>query len=226
MRAQHLRTYLLLLLLFFVIFTISTVDAYEGYWIATGQDYIGYFEPLLGNSQWTFNASRGPTERWGINFTISGFGLHPTTLLVCDEVDYNQWLDTGSSSHCQYTTVVNYSLHTIVDLPHQSQWYFVLNNTGSLTLYFTLRLTRYQWSTNVPTTPTNPVESLSSLFVYILVIGVIVLIVIPCVCNVSCLGFSRRRSKKQVHTKEVHHQTTILVVTPEQLETFNDDEEH
>ena len=224
MRAQHLHTYLSFVLLLFTIFTLSTVEAFEGYWIATGQDYIGYFEPLPGNSQWTFNASRGPTERWGINFTISGFGLHPTTLLVCDQLQYNHWLDTGTSSHCHYSTTVNYSLHIIVDLPQQSQWYLVVNNTGPIFLFFSLRLTRYQWTNDLPSTPTNPVESLSNLFVDILVIGVIVLIVIPCICRVNCLSFSRRRSKKQVQSKKVNHQTTILVVTPKQLETFKDDE--
>lgn len=54
------------------------------YWHRMDTDIESYFQELPGNSQVVYNVSRGSHALWAINFTVSGFGYCPTTLLVCD----------------------------------------------------------------------------------------------------------------------------------------------
>ncbi len=137
---------------------------------------------------------------------------------------YHQMIQTGSMDQCHFVSSINHSLHTTVDLPHKSQWYLLINNTGPVTLYFTIRLTYYYWAMD-PSTPSSPLESISRLFIFFVIILLLILIVIPCFCRFSCLGFFRRRTKKHSQNKEVQIQTTIVIMTQEQIEQYNNDED-
>lgn len=225
MRGPQLHQSLFLLLLLLSLVSVFPVHAKDGHWVVVGEDYFTYLETLPGHAAWTFNASRGPSARWGVNCTISGFGFHPTTIIICDEDAYQHWVDTGATDRCHFINSVNYNLHTSVDLPHQSQWFFILNNTGSVTLYFSLRLTHYQWSTQSTTQSPNLFEGIGNLIGYIVIIGIFVLIIIPCVCRFSCCGFFRRRTRKSSSNKEPHSQSVILVMTPEQLEHYREEDD-
>jgi hypothetical protein len=120
---------------------------------------------------------------------------------------------------------VNYSLHTTVDLPYPSQWYCVLNNTGPVTLYFSIHLIHYRRTELTTPTTTIPLNGISSFFVYLVIFGVIVLIIIPCLCRVSCCGYYRRRPRSKERSKETNSQPIIVVLTPEQPPRYFDDEE-
>jgi hypothetical protein len=202
------------------------VNAQDGYWVAVSVDYFTNLEILTNHSAWTFNASRGSNDRWGINYTISGFGFHPTTVIICDEDAYRHWIDTGATDQCHFLWHVNYSLHISVDIPHHSQWYIILNNTGPVTLYFSLQLTHYQWSTTSTTPSPNLFEGISNLIVNLVIIGIIVFVLIPCICRFNCFGFFRRKSKGSSSKKEANSQTVILVITPEQLEQYIEEDEN
>ncbi|MFX1566235.1 MAG: hypothetical protein ACFFCH_09610 [Promethearchaeota archaeon] len=204
---------------------ILPLSATDEQWVLISVETHTYFESLPGHATWTFNATRGPNDRWAINFTISGFGFHPTTFLVCDESQYHQWQLTGSTFSCHFYQAVNYSLHTTVDLPYQSQWYCVLNNTGPVSLFFSLKLTHYHWAKSTILNSTNPFSGITSLFGYLLIFGIIVLVIIPCICRVSCCGYYRRRSRKEPKTKATTQQPIIVVMTPEYLSPCSVDEE-
>ena len=201
------------------------VNAQDGHWVVVGEDYFTYLDTLSSYSTWAFNASRGPNARWAINCTLNGFGFNPTTVLICDEEAYQHWVTTGSSNECHFICHVNYSLHTSVDLPHHSQWYLILNNPGPITLYFTLRLTHYQWSAQTTTPSPNSFEGISDFFIYFVIIALLLFIILPCICRFSCCGFFRRRTKDSPSKKERSSPTVILVVIPEQLEHYTEEED-
>jgi hypothetical protein len=213
LRVLHLHYSLILILLILTAVTPCATEARDEQWTSIGNDYQTFFESIAGYSSWTFNATRGPGNRWGINFTISGFGYHSTTLIVCDESEYQYLIQTSATNHCRFVCSVNNSLDTVVDLPYLSQWYLILNNTGPFTLYFSLQITLYQWTTSTLPTLTNSIADISSLFVYLVLIGLILFVFIPCICRMS--------SEKQ----QQRNQTIIVVMTPDQLERYTDDED-
>ena len=225
MRGPQLQKHLFLLLILLSVISLYPVNAQDGHWVVVGEDYFTYLETLPGHSAWTFNASRGPNARWGINCTLSGFGFQHATVIICDEAAYQHWVTTGASDQFQFIRHVNYSLHASVDLPHPSQWYFILNNTGPVTLYFSLRLTHYQWNTQITTPSPNLFEGISNLVIYLILLGIILFIIISCVCRFSCCGFFRRSTKNSSSKKESSTPTVILVVTPEQLEQYSEEED-
>lgn len=200
----------------------------EGHWVQIENDYFGYLQSLPGNARWIFNTSRGLNDRWIINFTISGIGFNPTTVLVCNASVYESWLQTSQTHHCLLATPINSSLNAIVDFPYLSQWFFVLNNTSPVTLYFSLRIIHYLWINESTTTPsTDFPTSISSLFSNILLLCILVVVIVPCLCNFSCLSLFRRRSRKRIETEKIYHnQTAIVIITPEQLEQIIQDEEN
>ncbi|MFX1510529.1 MAG: hypothetical protein ACFFBR_09510 [Promethearchaeota archaeon] len=225
MKVSSLRISIFLLMAIISVL-IHPLSATDEQWVRINDEYQTYFEPLPGYTKWTFNATRGPNDRWGINFTISGFVFHPTTFLICDELQYLQWLQTGSSSGCHLDQSVNYSLHTTVDLSHQSQWYCVLNNTGPVTLYFSLHIIHYQRLEPTTPTPTNPYSGIINLLGYIIILSIIIFVIIPCICRVSCCGYYRRRPKTESKNKESNAQPIIVVLTPENHPYYTDDEEN
>ncbi|MFX1576892.1 MAG: hypothetical protein ACFFCF_06935 [Promethearchaeota archaeon] len=226
MREPQLRHALLVLCIFIIATSTSSVLAQNGQWVLIGEDYFTYIEPLSGHSSWIFNITHGPNDRWGINCTISGFGFHPATVIICDEPGYHQWIETGNTHQCHFVQAINYSLHTTVDLPHPSQWYFILNNSCPVTLYFSLRLTHYHWATGPTMPPPNPFEGISNLFGYLIIIGLVVFILIPCICRVNCFSLFRWRRNKHPPKKMENPQTIIVVMTPEQLERHAEDDDY
>ncbi len=208
---------------------LAPSQASEGNWVFVDEDYYGLFQSLAGHAQWGYNTSRGPDDRWVINLTISYYGFNPTTVLICDQEGFTNWQTTGSISQCQLVQSVNTSLDTSIDFLHHSRWYFILNNTGPVTLYYTLRITHYHWTTDpFPTNPLDDFSSLANLFVYVIIFGVVVFIVIPCICNFSCIGRFRRDKRKQRDHEAQHNYNTYLIVTPEQIQSLipEEDEEY
>ncbi len=227
LRVLRLSLMLIIVSVSFCSFHLAMPQASEGYWTLVDEDYFGLLQSLMGHAQWSYSTSRGPDDRWVINLTISYFGFNPTTVLICDQGGFMHWQETGSSSQCQLVHSVNSSLDTSIDLLYYSRWYFVLNNTGPITLYYTLRITHYHWTT--ATLPTNPLDDFSpfaNLIVYVIILGVIVFIIIPCFCNFSCIGRFRRDSKKKRETQEgQQNYNTYLIVTPDQIQSFIPDED-
>ncbi|MFX1582797.1 MAG: hypothetical protein ACFFCJ_11375, partial [Promethearchaeota archaeon] len=78
MKVSSLRISIFLLMAIISVL-IHPLSATDEQWVRINDEYQTYFEPLPGYTKWTFNATRGPNDRWGINFTISGFVFHPTT---------------------------------------------------------------------------------------------------------------------------------------------------
>lgn len=225
MREPQLRHALFMLFIFIIATSTLSVHAQGGQWVLIGDDYFTYIEPLSGHSSWTFNTTHGPNDRWGINCTISGFGFHPTTAIICDEPSYHQWIETGNTHQCQFLQAINYSLHATIDLPHLSQWYFILNNTGPVTLYFSLRITYYHLTTEPTMPPPNLFEGISDLFVYLIIIGLLIFVLIPCICRISCFDLFRWRRNKQPPKKEANSQTIMVVMVPEQLGQHAEDDD-
>jgi len=226
MRAKHLRYALIISLMTIIAVSTCSTDAGDGQWIPNGIEYATYFEALGAHSFWTFNTTRGPNDRWGINFTISGFGFQTTPLIICDEFEYQQWTQTGATNQCHFVRSVDYSLHTTVNLSHQSRWYCILINTSPVTLFFSLRLTHYRWTSENPPTTTDIIEGISSLFVYLILIGLIVFVIIPCVCRFSCFRFFRHRTNKNSQSKQGHTPTIIVVTSQEPVNHYAEDEDY
>lgn len=228
MRVARLQYLLVLGIFIFVGFNLSkSVQASEGYWIRNDYDYSGIFQSLSGYEEWNFNATRGPDDRWVINLTISEYGFNPTTVLVCNQLGYDHWKQTGSTNQCELAELVNLTLDAAVNLTQQSKWYFVLNNTGAVTLFYTLFITHYQWISEPPGTmqPDNA-SFFGSFLGYLIIICVLCFLVIPCVCNYSCIGRWRRGSRKKSEAKEIHN-LYYLVTPPESFPASQipDDEE-
>jgi hypothetical protein len=211
MRVAHLQYVLILAIIIFAgINQNNFVQASEGTWIRNNYDYTGIFQTLAGYEEWNFNTTRGPSDRWVINLTISGYGFNPTTVLVCNQFGYNHWKQTGSTTECALAEAVNLTLDTAVNLTQQSNWFFVLINTsaGTLfyTLFYTLFITHYWWSTELP--PTGQPDNYSffgPLGGYLIILCIICFLIVPCLCNFSCIGRCRRGSRKKGESKEIHH---------------------
>lgn len=192
----------------FILFLVGlafhpSTHAREGAWVLEDYDYLCYMNYLPSYSQWQFNSTRGPNDLWVINLTISGYSLSPTTVLVCNETGYTEWKNTSSTSACQLVRAVNWSLNTQIELPYQSRWHLILNNTGSVALYFALVIAHFHWySTPPPTTPTDTISNLSGWF---LIFAALVVILVPCVCGCSCIRRVCRigRGSKSEATKPV-----------------------
>ena len=209
-----------LILVFFLFVSVSlckSVNAGDGFWVRKDYDYAGVFQSLGGYEEWNFNTSRGPTDRWVINLTISGYGFNPTTVLVCNQLGYDHWKQTGSTNQCAFAEAVMIKLDVGVNLTQQGNWLFVLNNTGAVTLFYTLFITHYQWTTELPPTAQLGIFSFFEPFLgYLIILCIICFIVIPCLCNCSCIGRLRRGSRKKSDGSEIHHHY-YLVRQPDSL---------
>ncbi|MFX1300059.1 MAG: hypothetical protein ACFFAL_00700 [Promethearchaeota archaeon] len=228
MRAARLQYVLILVSLFFVGVSLSkSVYASDGVWVRNDYDYAGLFQSLDGYEEWNFNRLRGPNDRWVINLTIRGYGFNPATVLVCNQLGYDHWNQTGSTNQCAFVEAVIITLDVAVNLSQQSNWYFVLNNTGASTLFYTLFITHFQWSTELPP-PTQPdtFSFFGPFLIYFIILGVICFIIIPCLCNCSCIGRWRRGSRKNPKGSEIHNHY-YLVRPPDALPAhqIHDDEE-
>jgi hypothetical protein len=73
-RVPRLPMLLILLSVNLCVFYINTTQASQGHWILVDEDYYGFFQSLSSHTQWSFNATRGPDDRWMINLTTSFFG--------------------------------------------------------------------------------------------------------------------------------------------------------
>jgi hypothetical protein len=101
---------------------------------------------------------------------------------------------------------VNLTLDTAVNLTQQSNWFFVLNNTSAVTLFYTLFITHYQWSTELPPTVQSDNHSFfGPLGGYLIILCIICFLIVPCMCNFSCIGRCRRGSRKKDESKDTHH---------------------
>jgi len=153
LRVARLQYVLILVFLLFVSVSLcKPVHASDGFWVRKDYDYTGIFQSLGGFEEWNFNTSRGPDDRWVINLTISGYGFSPITVLVCNQLGYDQWKQTGSTNQCAFVEAVMLTLDVAVNLTQQSNWFFVLNNTGAVTLFYTLFITHFKWYTELPPT--------------------------------------------------------------------------
>jgi hypothetical protein len=199
----------------------QSVAATEGSWQLVDYEYLGLYESLSGNSIWVLNHTRGPDDRWVIDLTISGYGVNPTTVIICDEAGYERWHSTGSTSLCTFVESVNSTLASTVDLTHLSQWYFVMNNTSPAMLYFRLTLARYRWSIEQPITTTSDfLANLGSIIGSLVIIAVVVLFLIPCVCGCGCTRRKRGRRRRTQDSEVHHHYTTYLVVSPDHIDSI------
>ncbi|MFX0079771.1 MAG: hypothetical protein ACFE8O_11085 [Candidatus Hermodarchaeota archaeon] len=207
MRVARLQYVLMLMIFLFVnVSFYKSVLASNGVWVRTDYDYKGIFQSLDGYEEWSFNRSRGPNDRWVINLTISGYGFNPTTVLVCNQLGYDHWKQTGSTTQCALAEVVIFTLDVAVNLTQQSNWFFVLNNSGAVTLFYTLFITHYQWSTEIPPTAQPDTFSFFGPFIiYLIILCIICFLIIPCLCNCSCIGRWRRGSRKKSEGSEIHH---------------------
>lgn len=215
MRVARLQYVLILAIIIFVGINQSKfVLASEGSWIRNDYDYTGIFQSLAGYEEWNFNTTRGPYDRWVINLTISGYGFTPSTVLVCNQFGYDHWKQTGSTIDCALAEAVNFTFDAAVNLTQQSNWFFVLNNTGAITLFYTLFITHYQWSAELP--PTGQPDNYSffgPLGGYLIILCIICFLIIPCLCNFSCIGRCRRGSRKKGESKEIHHHYYLVEST-------------
>ncbi|MFX0169583.1 MAG: hypothetical protein ACFE89_09560 [Candidatus Hodarchaeota archaeon] len=230
MRVSHQFTLILTVCFLLPVLCWQPVQSAEGYWRRVGYEYRGLYETLPGYSQWIFNHTRGPYDRWIINLTLSGHGFAPTTVLICDSTGYALWQASGSTSQCQLVESVNATLDGCVNLTHYSRWYFILNNTGSIPLYFTLDIAHYEWSAEpIPTVPLDVFSSLSTLLAYFLIICIIIVVIFPCLCNCGLLGRRRNRKRKTLDSDIHYRHIAFLNVTPAQLKSRNstdDNETH
>lgn len=198
-----------LILVFFLFASVNLckpVLANDGFWVRKDYDYTGFFQSLDGYEEWNFNTSRGPHDRWVINVTISGYGLNPTTVLVCDQLGYDHWKQTSSTTQCVVAEAVMLKLDVAVNLTKLSNWFFVINNTGAVTLFYTLFITHYQWFTEVlPGEQPGFYSFFEPFLSYLIILCIICFIIIPCLCNCSCIGRWRRDSRKKSDGSEIHH---------------------
>jgi len=159
-------------------------------WVPVAIEFQNRLALLPGHSQRHFNATRGPEDLWAINFTVSGTGFCPTVLIVCDDPAYTAWLVNGSTAGCLLVHAVDWAYHTQLVFPHVSLWHLVLENTGGVTLLFSLTVTRYQRASTTTATTPNPLDRVSQAVLWVVVIGVVVLVVLPWACG------CRRRSHR------------------------------
>jgi hypothetical protein len=159
-------------------------------WVPLGVEIQNWLASLPGRSWWQFNATRGPEDLWMINFTVSGTGFSPTVLIVCDDPAYSAWLDNGSTTGCLLIRDIDWAYHTQLVFPHVSLWHLVLQNTGGITLLYSLTVTRYQRATTTPPTTTNLLNRIAQGVLWVVVVGVVVLVVLPWACG------CRRRSRR------------------------------
>lgn len=207
MRVARLQYSMILVFFLFVSLSLcKSIHASDGAWIRNDYDYTGIFQSLGGYEEWNFNTSRGPKDRWVINLTISGYGFNPTTVLVCNQLGYDHWKQTGSTNQCAFAEAVMLTLDVAVNLTQQSNWFCVLNNTSAVTLFYTLFITHYQLATELPSTAQPDNFSFFSPFLsYLIIICIVCFIIIPCLCNCSCIGRLRRGPRKKSEDSEIHH---------------------
>jgi hypothetical protein len=74
--------------------------------------------------------------------------------------------------------------------PHVSLWHLVLQNTGAVTLLYSLTVTRYQRASTTTPTATNLLDRIGQGVLWVVVVGVVVLVVLPWACG------CRRRSHR------------------------------
>ncbi|MFX1561851.1 MAG: hypothetical protein ACFFDP_00900 [Promethearchaeota archaeon] len=141
LQTKLLLTFLLLLITSWI---PNTLNANEGSWTRIDYEYRGFLESLPSHSQWYYNNTRGSGDLWTINLTISGTGFNPTTLLVCNDTAYQSYLTNQTTTGCLILDEVDWSLNTQAAFPHTSTWHLVLDNTGQVSLRFSLTITLYR----------------------------------------------------------------------------------
>jgi hypothetical protein len=154
-------------------------------------EFQDWLASLPGYGQLYFNATRGPEDLWAINFTVSGTGFNPTVLIVCDDPAYAAWHVNGSTAGCLLVQAVDWAYHTQLVFPHVSLWHLILQNTGAVTLLYSLTVTRYQRATTTTTpTTTNLLGRIGQGVLWLVVVGVVILVVLPWACGCR-RGFRR-----------------------------------